>query len=78
MYIAVSYTHLDVYKRQVGGMGSVSLSNIINISLIYFGIIVASIMVFFNQGGWDAAMQMASTSACLLYTSKHQLVHKKT
>lgn len=37
----------------VGGMGSVSLSNIINISLIYFGIIVASIMVFFNQGGWE-------------------------
>lgn len=30
----------------VGGMGSVSLSNIINISLIYFGIIIASIMVF--------------------------------
>ena len=53
----------------VGGMGSVSLSNIINISLIYFGIIVASIMVFFNQGGWDAAMQMASTSTDVPYLS---------
>ena len=50
-------------------MGSVSLSNIINISLIYFGIIVASIMVFFNQGGWDAAMQMASTSTDVPYLS---------
>ena len=53
----------------VGGMGSVSLSNIINISLIYFGIIIASIMVFFNQGGWDAAMQMASTSTDVPYLS---------
>ena len=50
-------------------MGSVSLSNIINISLIYFGIIIASIMVFFNQGGWDAAMQMASTSTDVPYLS---------
>ena len=50
-------------------MGSDSLSNIINISLIYFGIIVASIMVFFNQGGWDAAMQMASTSTDVPYLS---------
>ena len=41
---------------------------IVDISF-YFGIIVASIMVFFNQGGWDAAMQMASTSADVPYLS---------
>ena len=36
----------------VGGMGSASISNILNISLIYIGVIVSSVVVLFNQGGW--------------------------
>ena len=39
----------------VGGMGSASISNILNISLIYIGVIVSSVVVLFNQGGWEAA-----------------------
>ena len=50
----------DLFDKKTGVMMT---------SLIYFGIIVASIMVFFNQGGWDAAMQMASTSADVPYLS---------
>lgn len=46
----------------VGGMGSVSLSNILNISLIYLGVIVAAVMVLGMQGGWKAATQMAASS----------------
>ena len=43
----------------VGGMGSASISNILNISLIYIGVIVSAVTVLVNQGGWEAAKQMA-------------------
>lgn len=53
----------------VGGMGSVSVSNIMNISLIYIGVIVATIMVLFNKGGWDAMLTMAADNPEIPYLS---------
>ena len=53
----------------VGGMGSASISNILNISLIYIGVIVSSIVVLINQGGWEAAKQMAIASPDVPYMS---------
>ena len=35
----------------IGGLWSASLSNILNVALIYFGLIVAAIVCIFNQGG---------------------------
>ena len=53
----------------VGGMGSASISNILNISLIYIGIIVAAVVVLINQGGWEASQQMAVSSPEIPYMS---------
>lgn len=53
----------------VGGMGSASISNILNISLIYIGVIVSAIGVLINQGGWEAAKQMAIASPEIPYMS---------
>lgn len=53
----------------VGGMGSASLSNILNISLIYIGVIVSAVLVLFNQGGWEAAQAMASSTPDVPYMS---------
>ena len=52
----------------VGGMGSASISNILNISLIYIGIIVSAVIVLFNQG-WEAATQMAASTPDIPYMS---------
>ena len=53
----------------VGGMGSASLSNILNISLIYIGVIASAILVLFNQGGWEAAKAMAASTPDIEYMS---------
>lgn len=53
----------------VGGMGSVSVSNIMNITLIYVGVIVATFVVLFNEGGWDAAVAMAAANPDVPYMS---------
>ena len=53
----------------VGGMGSASISNILNISLIYIGVIVSSVVVLFNQGGWEAAQVMAVNTPEVPYMS---------
>lgn len=38
----------------IGGMGSVSLTNVLNLCLIYIGVIVAAILVLNGHGGWEA------------------------
>lgn len=53
----------------VGGMGSVSVSNIMNITLIYVGVIVATVMVLFNKGGWDATLTMVAANPDVPYLS---------
>lgn len=53
----------------VGGMGSVSVSNIMNITLIYVGVIVATVMVLFNKGGWDATLTMVAENPDVPYLS---------
>lgn len=53
----------------VGGMGSVSVSNIMNITLIYLGVIVATYMVLFNKGGWDATLAMVEQNPDVPYLS---------
>lgn len=53
----------------VGGMGSVSVSNIMNITLIYIGVIVATVMVLFNKGGWDATLTMVAENPDVPYLS---------
>ncbi|WP_434798966.1 sodium:solute symporter family protein [Terrisporobacter vanillatitrophus] len=53
----------------VGGMGSASISNILNISLIYIGVITSAVLVLFNQGGWEAAKIMAASTPDVPYMS---------
>ncbi len=53
----------------VGGMRSASISNILNISLIYIGVIVSSVVVLFNQGGWESAKVMAVNTLEVPYIS---------
>ena len=53
----------------VGGMRSASISNILNISLIYIGVIVSSVVVLFNQGGWESAKVMAVNTLEVPYMS---------
>ncbi len=38
----------------IGGMGSVSLTNVLNLILIYVGVILAAALVLWNHGGWAA------------------------
>ncbi len=38
----------------IGGMGSVSLTNVLNLILIYVGVIVATFIVLTDMGGWEA------------------------
>ena len=38
----------------IGGMGSVSLTNVLNMVLIYVGVILAAALVLWNHGGWEA------------------------
>lgn len=51
----------------VGGMGSASVSNILNISLIYIGVVTSAVLVLFYQGGWEAAQIMAESTPDVPY-----------
>lgn len=51
----------------VGGMGSASISNVLNISLIYIGVITSAFLVLFKQGGWEAAKIMAANTPDVPY-----------
>ena len=51
----------------VGGMGSASISNVLNISLIYIGVITSAFLVLFKNGGWEAAKIMAANTPDVPY-----------
>ena len=53
----------------VGGMGSVSLTNVLNMVLIYIGVIVAAIIVLVNQGGWAGIQQLVIAEPNVPYLS---------
>ncbi|MEL7603422.1 MAG: sodium:solute symporter family protein, partial [Bacillota bacterium] len=53
----------------VGGMGSVSLTNVLNLALIYVGVIVASILVLTRQGGWEGIQMLIAAEPDVPYMS---------
>ena len=53
----------------IGGMGSVSLTNVLNLILIYAGVIVATVLVINNQGGWDAIQLLVAAEPDVPYLS---------
>ena len=53
----------------IGGMGSVSISNVLNLVLIYVGVIVATIIVLTGHGGWDAIQTMMAAEPDVPYLS---------
>ena len=75
--MAVSYTHLDVYKRQEWQMAVTSMNHpalAANITQAY-GAGVGRIGKYYEQGNWyrGGAHQLLFTSwlyGCLLYTSR--------
>ncbi len=52
----------------IGGMGSVSLTNVLNLVLIYVGVIVAAVIVL-TQGGWEAIGQLTVAEPDVPYMS---------
>ncbi len=53
----------------IGGMGSVSLTNVLNLILIYVGVIVATIIVLSGHGGWDAIQTLVAAEPDVPYLS---------
>ncbi len=53
----------------VGGMGSVSLTNVLNLVLIYVGVIVAAILVLTRQGGWEGIQALVAADPEVPYMS---------
>lgn len=53
----------------IGGMGSVSLTNVLNLILIYAGVILAAVLVLWGHGGWDAIGAMTAAAPDTPYLS---------
>lgn len=53
----------------IGGMGSVSITNVLNLILIYVGVIVATVLVLTNQNGWDAIQTLVASEPDVPYLS---------
>ncbi|MCI2106741.1 MAG: sodium:solute symporter family protein [Intestinimonas sp.] len=53
----------------IGGMGSVSLTNVLNLIIIYVGVIVASALVLDQQGGWAAISVLTAAEPDTPYLS---------
>lgn len=53
----------------IGGMGSVSLTNVLNLILIYVGVILATFLVLKNQGGWAAIQTLVVADPDVPYLS---------
>lgn len=53
----------------IGGMGSVSITNVLNLVLIYVGVIIATILVLTNQNGWDAIQTLVAAQPDVPYLS---------
>ena len=62
MYLAVSYTHLDVYKRQIQGLEAAGIRD--QVKVIVGGAPISP--AFAEKIGADGY----SANACLLYTSR--------
>lgn len=46
----------------IGGMGSVSITNVLNLVLIYVGVIMATVLVLSHQGGWAAIQTLSAAN----------------
>ncbi len=53
----------------IGGMGSVSLTNVLNLILIYVGVIVATVIVLSGHGGWSAIQTLVAAEPEVPYMS---------
>ena len=53
----------------VGGMGSVSLTNVLNLVLIYAGVIIAAFIVLSQSGGWAAIQTLVAAEPDVPYMS---------
>ena len=53
----------------IGGMGSVSLTNVLNLILIYVGVTIATVVVLNNQGGWAAIQALVAAEPDVPYLS---------
>ena len=53
----------------VGGMGSVSLTNVLNLILIYVGVSIAAIIVLTQSGGWEAIQTLTAAEPDVPYLS---------
>lgn len=53
----------------IGGMGSVTLTNVLNLILIYVGVIVATVIVLNNHGGWAAIQTLVVAEPDVPYLS---------
>lgn len=53
----------------LGGMGSVSLANVLNLVLIYTGVITALVIVLTQQGGWAAIQTLVASEPDVPYLS---------
>lgn len=53
----------------VGGMGSVSLSNVLNLVLIYAGVILAAVLVLTQKGGWESIKVLTAAAPDVPYMS---------
>lgn len=53
----------------IGGMGSVSLTNVLNLILIYAGVILAAILVLNGHGGWTAIQALTVAEPDVPYLS---------
>ncbi|WP_409969416.1 sodium:solute symporter family protein [Bengtsoniella intestinalis] len=53
----------------LGGMGSVSLTNVLNLILIYVGVITALVIVLTQQGGWAAIQTLVVAEPDVPYLS---------
>lgn len=53
----------------IGGMGSVSLTNVLNLILIYAGVILAALLVLNGHGGWAAIQALTAAEPDMPYLS---------
>ena len=65
--ISVSYTHLDVYKRQIQSHALGGIDSLLSIVQMPRGIPVATVAI---NGAFNAGLLAVQIIACLLYTSR--------
>ena len=53
----------------IGGMGSVSLTNVLNLILIYAGVVLAAVLVLQGHGGWTAIKTLTAAQPDVPYLS---------